>query len=229
MILVKFSLKRLLNSNVHLSITSRRWNNYAKAFISFKYRDFYFVDLLRTVFNLKLTSFFITYLIKNRGTLVFIDKRLEFFVLLKYLKIETNQDFIGKFWISGSFTNFIEFNTNKKNNRSSILLDKSGFYNLRRLPDTVIFFSLYENLNAVNESRTLGIPVISLVGSDLNPSGLNFLIPANDLSKSSIYLFVQIFKFSVLKGIKLEKLIFYTLLKKFCYFFFIKRLLLVKS
>jgi small subunit ribosomal protein S2 len=229
MILVKFSLKRLLNSNVHLSMSSRRWNNYAKTLVSFKYRNFYFIDLMKTMYNLKLSTFFITYLIKNRGNILFIEKRLEFFVLLRYLKIQTNQDYIGKYWISGSFTNFSEFKLNRENKRDSVLLEKSGLYNLTRLPEAVISFSLYANLNGLNEARVLGIPTISLVGSDLNPSGLNFILPANDISKNSIYLFVQIFKFAILKGNKMEKIMFYGLLKKFCYLFFIKRLLLVKK
>ena len=136
MILVKFSLKRLLNSNVHLSLSSRRWNNYVKSLISFKYRDFYFIDLIKTMFNLKLVIFFVSYLIKNRGNIL-------------------------------------------------------------------------------------------LLGSDVSPSGLNFILPANDISKHSVLLFVQLLKFSILKGIKMEKIIFYGLLKKFCYLFFIKQLLIV--
>lgn len=225
MVLVKFSLSRLLNSNVHLSMSSRRWDNYAKSFILFKYRNFYFIDLVKTMFNLKLTSFFITYLIKNRGNILFIDKRDEFLVLLKFLKIETGQDYIGKHWVSGSFTNFYEFKTNKEIGRYNQMLLKSGFYSITRLPDAVICFSLYENFNALNEIRTLGIPSISLIGSDLNPSGINFVIPANDITKKSLYLIAQIFKFSILQGYKIEKIEFYFLLKKFCYLFFIKKLL----
>lgn len=229
MILVKFSLKRLLNSNVHLSLSSRRWNNYVKSLISFKYRNFYFIDLIKTMFNLKLVIFFVSYLIKNRGNILFIEKRSEFFVLLKYLKIETDQDFIGKYWISGIFTNFNEFKLNYENKHSNLLLEKSGLYNLTRLPDAVMSFGLYSNINAINEIRALGIPIITLLGSDVSPSGLNFLLPANDISKSSILLFIQLLKFSILKGIKIEKIMFYSLLKKFCYLFFIKQLLIVSK
>jgi small subunit ribosomal protein S2 len=225
MILIKFSLKRLLNSNVHLSVTTRRWNNYVKSLISFKYRNFYFLDLIKTMFNLKLVIFFITYLIKNRGNILFIEKRFEFFVLLKYLKIETNQDFICKYWISGAFTNFNEFKFNFDKKQSNSLLEKTGLYSLPRLPDAIMSFSLYSNLNAINEIRALGIPIITLLGSDILPSNLNFMLPANDVSKASILLFIQLIKFSILKGIKIEKIIFYDLLKKFCYLFFVKQLL----
>ena len=229
MILIKFSYNKLINSKVHLLLSSRRWNNYVKSFVLMKYRNFYFINLFKTIFNLKLTLFFITTLTYNRGNLVLIEKREEYFFFLKRLALYTKQKFIGKGWLCGSFKNFSEFRKNWKEYRRNDLLIQNGYYNLTRLPEVALCFSLYENSNAIQELKVLGIPTITLISSDLNPAGISFIVPSNDVSESSVLLFMQIFRYSILKGYKIEKIKFYKLLRKFCYLVFIKKLIVNKT
>ena len=230
MVLVKFSVNRLVRTHAQLSISSRRWNNYVKNFIYLKYRNFYLLNLYKTLYCLRLTSFFLTDIIQNRGSLLFIDNRLELQMMLKYLKIETSQNFMTYKWVSGSFTNFVEFYFNKK---LALNLDSdlrhSGFYSMSRLPDVIVSFSLYENYNAITEARTLGIPVISLIGSDMNPSGINFMLFSNDINKKSIFLFTQVFRYSVLRGFNKEKIFLLKILKKYSFLLFLKKLLKISK
>lgn len=226
MILVKFSIDRMLSCNMQLSITKRRWHNYVKFFVYAKYREIYLLNLVLTLFYLRLVSFYIKDLILHRGELVFIDKRSDTFVLLRYLKLETGQRFIGNFWVSGSFTNFKEFHKERVLQLSNSFLSRTGYFSLTRLPDFVVTFSFYENEVALNETRTLGIPAVSVVGSDMNTSGFAFILPSNDIFKKSLFLISQVLKLSILKGYSRERFLFYFLLKRFCFLFFIKNNLL---
>lgn len=226
MILIKISIRRLVKLNTQLSISSRRWNNYVKSFIYATYRNFYFINIFKTMFTLRLVSYFLMDISKKRGNLLFVDKRIDLYVLLRYLYLELGHNFIGKNWVSGIFTNFTEFKLNYSRGRINFSLKNSGFYMLSRLPDALITFSFYENFNAVTEARILGIPVVSLVGSDLNPSGISFMLFGNDNTRVSLFLFAQLFKFSIIKGVFSEKLIFYKNIRKFCYLFFIKSLIM---
>ena len=64
-----------------------------------------------------------------------------------------------------------------------------------------------------------------MVGSDVNPSGVDFMLFSNDFSDCSLFLFSQIFRFSIINGLVGEKLNFYKNLRKYCYLYFLKMLL----
>lgn len=223
MIILKFSVERFFQSKVQLGVSYKRWNIYVKSYIHLKYRELYLINLLKTMFNLRLTSFFLSNLTKKRGLTLFIDKRKELEILLKFIKITTNSKILLKDWIPGTLTNFREFYTTGKKKKNS-LLRNTGFFKLNKMPDVIVSFSLYHNENSINEARALGIPVICFVNTDLNPSGINFLIVSNDNLKESIFLLSQILRLSMLNGLYNEKLYFYNLLKRYCYLISLKKI-----
>ena len=57
---------------------------------------------------------------------------------------------------------------------------------MRKQPDLMVIVGQQEELNAVKEAQTLGIPTITLVDTDCNPKLSTYCIPANDDSVRSI-------------------------------------------
>ena len=146
MVLLKYSLKRLIKKNVYIGSSSRRWNEYVKSFIYYQYKKQYYFDLVKIMLSLRLINFFLMNLIVLKGNAVFIDNRKMFSVFLKFLKFETDHEILKEGWVSGTFTNFKEFQINKiYKNLNNEMLKKMGFYKLMRLPDVVITFSNYYN------------------------------------------------------------------------------------
>ena len=69
-------------------------------------------------------------------------------------------------------------------------LNKSigGIVNLNKLPDALFVVDLANESTAITEAQKLGIPVIGLADSNVNPEGVKLLIPGNDDAIRSIEL-----------------------------------------
>jgi len=62
----------------------------------------------------------------------------------------------------------------------------SGIEKMTHLPEAVIIFDVEEHQTAVREANRLKIPIIGVANSDSNPDQIQYLIPSNDNSKTSI-------------------------------------------
>jgi small subunit ribosomal protein S2 len=120
-------------------------------------------------------------------------------------------------WIGGTFTNFS--NIRKRVERLEMLMDQrekgelskytkkerllidreienfqrffSGITSMKELPKALfVVDSKYEEI-AVTEAHKVGIPVIGLCGSDCNLKDVEYPIPGNDSSISSIKFFLS--------------------------------------
>ncbi|NEP45579.1 MAG: 30S ribosomal protein S2, partial [Okeania sp. SIO2H7] len=63
-----------------------------------------------------------------------------------------------------------------------------GIKNMRRLPDVVVLVDQRREYNAVLECQKLGIPIVSLLDTNCDPSQVDIPIPANDDAIRSIKL-----------------------------------------
>ena len=81
-------------------------------------------------------------------------------------------------------------------------LNKSigGIVNLNKLPDALFVVDLANETTAITEAQKLGIPVIGLADSNVNPEGIDFLIPGNDDAIRSIELIASAIADACLKG-----------------------------
>jgi len=82
-------------------------------------------------------------------------------------------------------------------------LNKSigGIVNLNKLPDALFVVDLANETTAITEAQKLGIPVIGLADSNVNPEGIDFLIPGNDDAIRSIELIASAIADACLKGL----------------------------
>jgi small subunit ribosomal protein S2 len=62
---------------------------------------------------------------------------------------------------------------------------------MKHLPSAMFVVDAKRESIAVKEAHTIGIPVIALCGTDNNLNDVEFPIPGNDASKSSIEFFVR--------------------------------------
>lgn len=67
----------------------------------------------------------------------------------------------------------------------------SGVKYMPRLPDVVIITHQRQDLIAVQEAKSLGIPIIGIVDTDCDPDLIDYVIPANDDSAVSVRFLLQ--------------------------------------
>jgi small subunit ribosomal protein S2 len=77
-----------------------------------------------------------------------------------------------------------------------------GLENMSKLPGVVIIIGQPEEIHAVRECRQLGIPTITLLDSNCDPTLADWFIPANDDSVSALNLVLNSFEKSIIQGQK---------------------------
>ena len=56
----------------------------------------------------------------------------------------------------------------------------SGIKNLSGKPGALFLIDVIGDTNAINEAKTLGVPVVALVDTNADPSKIDYVIPGND-------------------------------------------------
>src|SRR3989344_1649850 len=69
-----------------------------------------------------------------------------------------------------------------------------GLKKLPRVPDAIFVSSLKESALPIREARRLGVKVIAIANTDANPDEASYIVPANDRSKKSVDLILNVLK-----------------------------------
>ena len=174
-------------------------------------------NLIKTLKFLKLAGNIIKKIAHRGGKILFVGTNDILFNLniLELYAQHTNSFFLTSRWIGGLLTNW---ETNKKlinrlnylesfdNNFYNISKKKiskykkelyrlqqlfTGIKNMTELPDLVIFINQNKDLLAIKECLALGLPIISIVDTDSDPTLVPFSIPCNKNSCFSLHLILN--------------------------------------
>ena len=80
-----------------------------------------------------------------------------------------------------------------------------GIRNMKGLPDLIFVVDVRREETAIHEANLLKIPVIALVDTNCNPSGVDYVIPSNDDAIRAIKLLTGLVADSVLEGKAMRK------------------------
>ena len=80
-----------------------------------------------------------------------------------------------------------------------------GIRNLKGAPDALFIVDPGEESAAFREAKRKNIQIVALVNSDCNPSGIQYVIPANDNSSATIALVLDILASAYEAGAKVKK------------------------
>jgi len=178
------------------------------------------IDLLKTQVHLKNSLEFLKKTIKNGGLVLFVGLTKQSSGSMKNLAEAFGMPYVIDRWLGGTMTNFKVINARVKKleelekdmksgalekytKKERLMLTKEmdkmkvrfdGLKKLNRLPDAIFVSSLKESALAVREAKRMGIKVIAIANTDSNPNEIEYIIPANDRSKRSVDLIVDIIK-----------------------------------
>jgi small subunit ribosomal protein S2 len=79
-----------------------------------------------------------------------------------------------------------------------------GIKDMGGLPDIIFIIDVVKEKLAIEEANKLGIPVVAVVDSNSDPSGIAFPIPGNDDAIRAINLYCDMVASAVLDGISAE-------------------------
>ena len=215
--MANLSIKEMINAGVHFGHQSKYWNPKMRPYIYTTYKKLHIINLEESVSHFNTAITFIEKLTKNNAKILFVGTKRAARDLIGKYATEAKMPYVNNRWLGGMLTNFdtikksiakleslkayLDLATlNNLTKKESLNIKKqiakleknlSGIKDLDKKPDALfVIDTRYEKI-AIQEANTLNIPVIAVVDSNNSFDGVDYMIPGNDDSMSSINLFLK--------------------------------------
>ena len=213
------SIKQLLEAGVHLGHKTLRWNPRMKQFIYGEKNSIHIIDLTQTVTLIKKAMQEVHKCIASGGKILIVSTKKQAAETVLKVAQETDQYYVNYRWLGGMLTNWktiqnsikrlktLETELSKEDigfTKKEILklgkekdkLQRSlgGISTMRKVPDMIFVIDTNMESLAVKEAIKLNIPIVAVLDSNSDPTGISFPIPGNDDARRSIDLYCQLLK-----------------------------------
>jgi len=215
----KVDIKQLLEAGVHLGHKTLRWNPKMKQYIFGEKNSIHIIDLTQTVEFLKNALMQVHKTISASGKILIVSTKKQASEQVSELAKDTGQYFVNYRWLGGMLTNWntiqnsikrlkkLNEQLSKENTgftKKEILkfgkekekLQRSlgGISDMKKTPDLIFIIDTNMESLAVAEAKKLSIPIIAVLDTNSDPTGIDFPIPGNDDARRSINLYCDLLK-----------------------------------
>lgn len=221
-------VEELLKSGVHYGHQVRRWNPKMEQYIYSAKNNIHIIDLEDTEKGLKASAEFLHNVAKDGGQIIFVGTKKQSRDAIKNHAEACGALYITERWLGGTITNFkvLKKNIDKllnhlKNKESGeynkytkkerLLIDREieklqknvgGLTALRGVPQAVFLIDAKREKTAIREANKSNVPVVALVDTNSDPTGISYVIPGNDDAMKSIEVIVKALAEAVEAGYK---------------------------
>lgn len=225
------SMKSLLESGVHFGHRTNKWNPRMKPYIFTERNGIHIIDLQQTVKALTEAYELIRDTVANGGKVMFVGTKRQAQETIVDEATRCGMPYVTERWLGGMLTNWstilqriFELEKLEKmrttgeierlTKKEGLMIDReikrletrlSGVRNLRTLPDLLFVIDVSREYTAVHEANLKGIPVIAMVDTNCDPTGVDYVIPSNDDAIRAIKLMVAKIADAVIEGTSLRK------------------------
>jgi small subunit ribosomal protein S2 len=215
----KVDIKQLLEAGVHLGHKTLRWNPKMKQYIFGEKNSIHIIDLTQTVDFLKNALVQVHKTISNGGKILIVSTKKQASEQVSNLAKETGQFYVNYRWLGGMLTNWntiqnsikrlkkLNDQLSKENlgfTKKEILkfgkekekLQRSlgGISEMKKTPDLIFIIDTNIEALAVAEAKKLRIPIVAVLDTNSDPTGIDYPIPGNDDARRSINLYCDLLK-----------------------------------
>jgi small subunit ribosomal protein S2 len=208
------SLEEMMKSGVHFGHQKARRNPKMDEYIFTTRKGINIIDLQKTQEKIREALDFMQSLKKSGKNILFVGTKMQAKDLVREVAEASGMPFVSERWLGGTFTNFkvirgrtrylvdsegmmergefkkyTKFEQMKKMEELEKMEKRmGGIKNMMELPGAIFATSAKEDSLAIAEAKKLGIPVIAIADTNVDPSQIDYPIPANDDAISSIRL-----------------------------------------
>jgi len=225
--LPKLTIKQLLEAGVHLGHKTFRWNPKMSKFIFGSKNSIHIIDLVQTLELANSAFHEIHKCISSGGKILFVSTKKQASSAVSALAKDTSQFYVNHRWLGGMLTNWKTISnsikrykklsedlkkeitgfTKKEILKMSVQRDKlerslGGIANMKKTPNMIFIIDTNVEALAVKEALKLNIPIVAIVDTNSDPTGINFPIPGNDDARRAINLYCELIKQTVLDAQK---------------------------
>ena len=225
-----FTMRQLLEAGVHFGHHTRRWNPKMEHFIFGERNGIHILDLQQTMplFGRALEAMRDT--AAKGGRILFVGTKRAAADKIAETAKACGQYYVNHRWLGGMLTNWATVSHSIKRlrdlegrlssdevsqlgkkeilqltrERDKLELTLGGIKEMGGLPDMLFILDTNKEDIAVLEANKLNIPIVAVIDSNANPTGVDFPIPGNDDAMRAITLYCELAQTAVLDGLQAE-------------------------
>lgn len=227
----KIAIEQLLESGAHFGHLTRRWNPKMAKFIFTEKNGIHFIDLRKTQILIDIANEAVYRIASSGRSILFVGTKQQIKDIIEEKAKSCNQPYVSERWLGGMLTNFptirksikrlnaidkmeVDGTFEKITKKERLLLTREkdrlrkvfgGIEDMTRLPGALFIVDIRKEHIAVKEAKILGIPVIALVDTNVDPELVDFPIPANDDSARTVELISGLFANTINEGAAIAK------------------------
>ncbi|MCH7609989.1 MAG: 30S ribosomal protein S2 [Chloroflexi bacterium] len=229
--MVAVSMKDLLETGVHFGHRTRKWNPRMRPFIFTERNNIHIIDLQQTLDSLIEACALIRDTVAGGGNILFLGTKRQAQETIELEARRCGMPYVNMRWLGGTLTNWqtirsridelTELERRKDEGELDLLTKKEaltvtrridkleerlgGIREMKTVPDLLYAVDVRRAETAIHEANLLNIPVIALVDTNCDPSGVDYVIPSNDDAIRAIKLLTSTIADAALEGMELRK------------------------
>jgi small subunit ribosomal protein S2 len=200
------TMRQMLEAGVHFGHQTRRWNPKMKRFIFGERNGIYIIDLEQTLGRVDKAYSYVRDLVAGGGVILFVGTKKQAQDPIRSYAEKCGMPYVNERWLGGMLTNFdtiskrvgkmLEYERMRDSGefeampkKEALLLTREmeklqrnlgGLRGLNRRPDAIFVLDTKKEHIAVTEANKLGIPVVAVVDTNVDPELVQYPIPGND-------------------------------------------------
>jgi small subunit ribosomal protein S2 len=221
------TMKELLEAGVHFGHQTKRWNPKMQKYIFGERNGIYIIDLQKTLKKFREAYGYVRDLAASGGTVLFVGTKKQAQETVFEEAGRCGMFYVNHRWLGGTLTNFTTIRKSigrlKKLDEMSetgeyerlpkkevIGLEREraklqsalvGIKTMDRLPSAVFIIDPKKERIAVEEAQRLAIPIVAIVDTNCDPTGIDYPIPGNDDAIRAVRLITSRMADAILEGV----------------------------
>ncbi|HYE93488.1 MAG TPA: 30S ribosomal protein S2 [Terriglobales bacterium] len=220
------TMKELLEAGVHFGHQTKRWNPKMQKYIFGERNGIYIIDLQKTLKKFRDAYAFVRDLSAQGGSMLFIGTKKQAQETVFEEAGRCGMYYVNQRWLGGTLTNFTTIRKSiarlkkleemketgeydRVPKKEALELDREreklekaliGIKSMDALPSSVFIIDPRKEKIAVAEAQRLGIPIVAIVDTNCDPTGIDYPIPGNDDAIRAVRLITSRIVDAILEG-----------------------------
>jgi small subunit ribosomal protein S2 len=219
------TMQQLIEAGAHFGHQTHRWNPRMKPYIFGARNGIHIVDLSQTVPLMARALDFISSTVQAGGKVLFVGTKRQAQAPIAEAARSCGQHYVNHRWLGGMLTNWKTISNSIKRlksleeqlsgetagltkkevlqltrERDKLELSLGGIRDMGGIPDVMFVIDANKEELAIKEANVLGIPVVAILDTNVDPQGIAFPVPANDDASRAIRLYCEAVAGAATKG-----------------------------
>lgn len=224
---VEIDIKALLESGAHFGHKTSRWHPKMAPYIHSKRQGGHIINLEKTVEALEKALPEISKIVASGKKVLFVGTKKQLKDITKAAAESVNMPYVTVRWVGGTLTNvetvnrqikklqdlerrmasgelearYSKLEVQRYQEEIDLLNERyGGIKDMTEQPAAIIVVDACQDKNAIKEANTLKLPVFAITDTNVDPTNIDYVIPANDDAIKSVQLILDYIVAAIKEG-----------------------------